>query len=687
MITKTETPEVARIKAACRCANPRCNCQRGGNVHCPSHNDPGPSLSVDEDGKGGVLVKCFAGCAQESVINELANLGVWPERKGDNPNLIPNRNQNRIEPMATYEYRNSAGDLVAVKGRFEPVGGRKYFRWRLPNMRGWEGLDGMPMSAVPLWGSELLTSAPLTQPIFYVEGEKAAQACRDKGLVSVTHGGGAETHDFGDSLLVLKGREVLLWPDNDEAGRKYMARVHSLLRPIARSVVLVDPPAPPKGDAVEFFDGGGTVGGLLKNAPPTRPTVDYLAHDAVRVRMPSSIGTVNFAYTNMEKSSRELSAELEIRLDGGGEPYSQRINMLSGSQVTELRRTLNDIYGKEMGWAQMLNTSIALARKAFLEQDRAIRLSDIPMQGPPEFLVDSLLPAGVPTIWFGTGSSCKTYLALRAAISVATGTDFMGMGVRRTGGVMLVDYEDSSINFRIRCDRITKGLGLDDYGDLPLLHWPAEGIPLVDQIEAIKTAVERHGITLLIVDSAASACGGEPEKADITLRYFMALQKLGAGITTLTIAHVSKGSDEMRPFGSIFWENQARRTVNFSRTDDEDTDDMDVGVYFRKVNQGKKPKPMAFHVNFDKDIGPVTFSLTEVRDVPMLNGRRPLKFQILDVLLQPMTAVDIAEAIGAKEESVGAILRNERTMFVRLEASGGGRGNQTRWAKLAKANE
>ena len=209
----------------------------------------------------------------------------------------------------------------------------------------------------------------------------------------------------------------------------------------------------------------------------------------------------------------------------------------------------------------------------------------------------------------------------------------------------------------------------------------------MDQIEAIKTAIERHGITFLIIDSAASACGGEPEKADITLRYFMALQKLGAGVTTLTIAHVAKGSDEMRPFGSIFWENQARRTVNFSRTDDEDTDDMDVGVYFRKVNQGKKPKPMAFHVNFDNDIGPVTFTRTEVRDVPTLNGKRPIKWQIWDVLLRPMTAAAIADDIGQGVDTVSATLRNERSMFVRLETSGGGRGNQTTWARLEKANQ
>ncbi|MGD0397574.1 MAG: toprim domain-containing protein [Syntrophobacteraceae bacterium] len=49
-----------------------------GECRCPVHVDSNPSLSVSEsDGK--VLIYCFGGCSQESVIAALRAEGLWPE--------------------------------------------------------------------------------------------------------------------------------------------------------------------------------------------------------------------------------------------------------------------------------------------------------------------------------------------------------------------------------------------------------------------------------------------------------------------------------------------------------------------------------------------------------------------------------------------------------------------------------
>lgn len=43
---------------------------------CPAHDDRNPSFSVaDKNGK--ILVKCWAGCSQESVIGALRGMGLW----------------------------------------------------------------------------------------------------------------------------------------------------------------------------------------------------------------------------------------------------------------------------------------------------------------------------------------------------------------------------------------------------------------------------------------------------------------------------------------------------------------------------------------------------------------------------------------------------------------------------------
>jgi len=51
---------------------------RGSNgmARCPAHDDHNPSLSITEK-DGRVLVKCFAGCAQDAVITALKSRGLW----------------------------------------------------------------------------------------------------------------------------------------------------------------------------------------------------------------------------------------------------------------------------------------------------------------------------------------------------------------------------------------------------------------------------------------------------------------------------------------------------------------------------------------------------------------------------------------------------------------------------------
>ena len=68
-----------------RCGRSGCECPKAlpgkGHVHCPAHNDPGPSLSVtNKDGK--ILVHCQAGCSQTEVIGELRSKGLWPNAEG-----------------------------------------------------------------------------------------------------------------------------------------------------------------------------------------------------------------------------------------------------------------------------------------------------------------------------------------------------------------------------------------------------------------------------------------------------------------------------------------------------------------------------------------------------------------------------------------------------------------------------
>jgi putative DNA primase/helicase len=50
---------------------------RGWTARCPAHEDRDPSFSIGEGEDGKVLVRCFAGCSQDQVIDALRARGLW----------------------------------------------------------------------------------------------------------------------------------------------------------------------------------------------------------------------------------------------------------------------------------------------------------------------------------------------------------------------------------------------------------------------------------------------------------------------------------------------------------------------------------------------------------------------------------------------------------------------------------
>ena len=51
----------------------------GWVTRCPAHDDQRPSLSISAGIGGKVLVRCFAGCDQESVLAALRGRGLWAD--------------------------------------------------------------------------------------------------------------------------------------------------------------------------------------------------------------------------------------------------------------------------------------------------------------------------------------------------------------------------------------------------------------------------------------------------------------------------------------------------------------------------------------------------------------------------------------------------------------------------------
>lgn len=236
---------------------------QGHKARCPAHADRTPSLSVRLGDDGRVLLHCHAGCTAEEVI---AALGLRM------PDLFPPREQRPQRVVNTTDYciLDAAGELHAIHRRLDYSDRGKTVFWLQAD--GSKGLDKRPLDTLPLYGSEHLAARPDEVPIV-CEGEKAAQALIDAGHPALGTVTGAASAPNRDVLGVLRGRrEVILWPDNDEAGRAHMARVARTLDDLGIRYRLVTwPEAPAKGDAYDFLATGGDVAALLATATAPAP--------------------------------------------------------------------------------------------------------------------------------------------------------------------------------------------------------------------------------------------------------------------------------------------------------------------------------------------------------------------------------------------------------------------------------
>ena len=182
----------------------------------------------------------------------------------------PRTNPNWGSPTATWVYLDATSAVLQIMYRFDPPGERKQFspctlrrigtdlRWR------WKALP----APRPLYGLDRLAANP-GGTVVVCEGEKATDAAQAifPDFVAVTSSGGSGSAAQTD-WDPLRGRRVVILPDNDDPGMKYASTVAAMLATRNCKIELVDVAA------LVRTDGG--------NRGPDRETVGWDAADAER---------------------------------------------------------------------------------------------------------------------------------------------------------------------------------------------------------------------------------------------------------------------------------------------------------------------------------------------------------------------------------------------------------------------
>lgn len=231
---------------------------KGWMAQCPAHDDRTNSLKIDIGADYRVLLKCHANCTNQAIVEALglhmSDLFLQVEgASGMN------------EPKAIYHYRDEGRNVLFEVCRYEP----KTFKQRRPDGKGgyiWN-LEGV--RRVPYLLPELLEADPL-EPVFIPEGEKDVVRLTRGGCIATTNQGGAgKWRDEYNTFL--RGRKVVLLPDNDAPGQEHVDRIARGLVGYAASVkVLRLPHLPEKGDVSDWLANGGSVATLRQLAQSTR---------------------------------------------------------------------------------------------------------------------------------------------------------------------------------------------------------------------------------------------------------------------------------------------------------------------------------------------------------------------------------------------------------------------------------
>ena len=218
-------------------------------ARCPAHDDHNPSLGVATGNDGRILVKCYAGCSAESVVQamglKMSDLmppdtrtnGGRKSRKA--PPAVSVDDLVKPKPSASkaaktkdygklveaYDYQDESGAAVFRVERRIKADGKKTFVQMHPDpdsRYGWSwGLSKAGVKRVPFRLPRVIAAAKAGKSVLIVEGEKDVLAVEKVlGVAATCNPGGAGKWEAGWGEFFKGARAVCIIADKDPLKRK-----------------------------------------------------------------------------------------------------------------------------------------------------------------------------------------------------------------------------------------------------------------------------------------------------------------------------------------------------------------------------------------------------------------------------------------------------------------------------------
>ena len=317
---------------------------------------------------------------------------------------------------------------------------------------------------------------------------------------------------------------------------------------------------------------------------------------------------------------RDYQMDAEITISDEQELSPHLLGPVRTSITKTWRAVIADLDGvSERGdWRQRLTQATILVLEAYRAGVPIVALGM--MEPPAEIaqVLEGIVWQSLPTLVYGDGGIGKSQMALSWASAMHTGTEVAGLKTIQSNALYL-DWETS--------DRMTwhRNAGLLKAASVEPGPWPDPihpesdrtgmvwyrfmSAPLWDSTEFLKAEVARLGIKLIVVDSAAPACGGMPESAEQTVKLFQSLRDISDPsdpVSSVILAHVTheaRKGGKSSPFGSVMWSNLPRNTFSLevSRGQGANNKSSDYALHHRKSNMGNLNAPIGMRMSWTDD--------------------------------------------------------------------------------------
>jgi len=357
-----------------------------------------------------------------------------------------------------------------------------------------------------------------------------------------------------------------------------------------------------------------------------------------------------------ESKDGGVKGEIEVALYKKDEPHSPHIaqyNFLSSNARGQLAERLQNWYPLPHGeWSEMLELLTYNFLHHYRKGEPVVHISTTDEIKPPEYLINPILPLNQPTVIFGDGGVGKSYLALSMSICALLPwrENNLGLGVpERSVKGLYLDWEADRdvLAWRLKC--LEKGLQLPYLG----LDYLRCSSVFADDIEHIQDKLDETGAEFIVIDSLAGACGGDLSASEPATRFCNALRTLN--VTSLIVAHNSKGEGKKTIYGSAIFEHRARSVWECKAVRESSEGELAIGLFHRKANNSKLCKPLGFKFGFDG--GSTTITTNSIDDSSCFDGSPTIADRIQELLkCSSMSAREIIDKLGEKDTVVRSTL-------------------------------